>query len=33
MKIYHHIDNDGYCAAAIAKNYLVNAFDIATEYD
>ena len=33
MKIYHHTDNDGYCAAAIAKNYLVNAFDIPTEYD
>ena len=33
MLVVHHTDNDGYCCAAIAKNYLVMAYDIPAEDD
>lgn len=33
MKIIHHNDNDGYCAAAVVRHYLVNIYDVPTEKD
>lgn len=33
MLVVHHTDNDGYCCAALAKNYLVMAYDIPAEED
>ena len=33
MLVLHHTDNDGYCCAAIAKNYLVYAYDVPAETD
>lgn len=33
MLVLHHTDNDGFCCAALAKNYLVLAYDIPSDTD
>lgn len=33
MLVLHHTDNDGFCSAALAKNYLVLAYDVPVESD